>query len=403
APYCLIRSIAAGSGASGQSASSSGEAEIHGIDPADLDRSANACVNFFQFADGGWVAKHPIPAAYSSWGTFNYLANRNQDVLHQILDEAAANRNAAAGSNEQKIGDYYASCMDTDAVEKAGIHPLDPELKRINSIATIQQLEAEAARLQGGGVGVLFRFGSAQDYKNSTNEIASASQGGLGLPDRDYYINSDERSQKIRTQYAEHIANMFKLMGDDAATAAQEAQTVITIETSLAKASMSRVAMREPESRYHKMDLAGVQSLTPAFSWKAYLVDIGYPSVKEVNVGQPEFFKGLNEQLALTPLPDWKIYLRWHLVTTAAPALSSAFVNENFNFFSKTLTGAKELQPRWKRCAQSTDRQLGEALGQKYVARAFPPKAKAAALKMVHNLVSALHDDIETLPWMGPE
>lgn len=403
APYCLVRSAAGGNAVSGQNTSSSAESETHGLNPADLDRSANACVNFFQFADGGWVAKHPIPAAYSSWGTFNYLANRNQDVLHQILDEAAADRSAARGSNEQKIGDYYASCMNTDAIEKAGIHPLDPELKRINSITTIQQLEAEVARLQGDGVGVLFRFGSTQDYKNSTEEIGAAFQGGLGLPDRDYYVNSDERSQKIRTEYIEHMTNMFKLMGDDPATAAQEAQTVMSIETSLAKASMTRVEMRNPESHYHRMDVAGVQSLTPAFSWRAYLTDVGYPDVKDINVGQPEFFNSLNEQLTSTPLPDWKIYLRWHLITTAAPALSSKFVDENFNFFSKTLTGAKELQPRWKRCVQSTDRQLGEALGQKYVARAFPPEAKEAALKMVHNLISALHDDIETLPWMGPE
>src|SRR5579864_4038675 len=403
APYCLIRSAATSGGVSGQDASSSTGTEVHGLNPADLDRSANACVNFFQFADGGWVAKHPIPAAYSSWGTFNYLLNRNQDVLHQILDEAAADRKTAPGSNEQKIGDYYASCMNADAIEKAGIHPLDAELKRINSITTIQQLEAEVARLQGDGVGVLFRFGSAQDYKDSTEEIGAAFQGGLGLPDRDYYVNSDERSQKIRTEYVEHVTNMFKLMGDDPATAAQEAQTVMNIETSLAKASMTRVEMRNPESHYHKMDVPGVQSLTPAFSWRVYLTDICYPDVKDINVGQPEFFKSLNAQLTSTPLPDWKIYLRWHLITAAAPALSSKFVDENFNFFGKTMTGAKELQPRWKRCVQSTDRQLGEALGQKYVARAFPPEAKEAALKMVHNLISALHEDIETLPWMGPE
>ncbi|MHB8540238.1 MAG: M13 family metallopeptidase [Candidatus Acidiferrales bacterium] len=398
--YCPAPGFTAKGAISGATASP--QTETHGLNPADLDRSANACVNFFQFADGGWNAKHPIPPAYSSWGTFNYLANRNQDVLHQILEQAAADRNTAPGSNEQKIGDYYASCMDTAAVEKEGIHPLDPELKRINNISTIQQLEAEVARLQGDGVGVMFRFGSTQDYKNSTDEIGAAFQGGLGLPDRDYYLNSGARSQKIRTEYVQHVTNMFKLMGDNPAIAAQEAHTVMTIETSLAKSSMSRVAMRDPLSRYHKMDVAGVQSLTPAFSWNAYLSDIGYPNVKEVNVGQPDFFKNLNTELTSTSLPDWKTYLRWHLVSTAAPALSSKFVNEDFDFFGKTLTGAKELQPRWKRCVQSTDRQLGEALGQKYVARAFPPEAKAAALKMVHNLVSALHDDIETLPWMGP-
>ncbi|MGB7172550.1 MAG: M13 family metallopeptidase [Candidatus Acidiferrales bacterium] len=386
--------------ASGQDAGT--QPQTHGLNPADLDPTAKACVNFFQYADGGWNSAHPIPPAYASWGTFNWLLNQNQDVLHQILDEAAADRSAPQGSAEQKIGDYYASCMDEAAIEKDGIQPLEPELTRINSIASIRQLEDEVARLQGMGVPVLFRFGSGQDYKNSTLEIANAFQGGLALPDRDYYIKDDAREQGIRTAYVTHITNMFQLMGDDPATAAQEAHTVMAIETNLAKISIDRVAMRDPESRYHKMDIAQFQSMTPDFSWSAYLEDIGYPGVKEVNVGQPDFFKSLNDQLTSTSLSDWKIYLRWHLVNAAAPALSSKFVDENFDFFGKTLTGAKELQPRWKRCVQMTDRELGEALGQKYVEKAFPPEAKAAALKMVHNLVNALHDDIETLPWMSP-
>jgi putative endopeptidase len=382
--------------------SSENQPAAHGLDLADLDRSANPCVNFFQFADGGWLAAHPIPPAYASWGTFNLLLDHNQDVLHQILEAAAANTNAAPGSNEQKIGDYYASCMNEAEIEKEGIEPLQPELARIGDISSIQQLEAEVARLQSMGIGVLFRFGSTQDYKNSTLEIAQAGQGGLGLPDRDYYVNPDDRSQKIRTSYVQHITNMFKLIGDDA-TAAQEAQTVMNMETAMAKASMSRVEMRNPESHYHKMEMTAFQEITPAFSWKEYLEDIGYPQVTDVNVAQPDFFKALNSQLTATPISDWRIYLRWHLIDTAAPALSSKFVDENFNFMGRTMTGAQELQPRWKRCVQSTDMQLGEALGQKYVEKAFSPEDKAAALKMVHNLINALHDDIETLPWMGPE
>ena len=389
-----------GAAASGQGTAT--QQETHGLNPADLDTSANACVNFFQFADGGWNKSHPIPPQNASWGTFNWLLDKNQQVLHQILEKAAADRAAAQGSAEQKIGDYYASCMDEDAIEKAGLQPLEPELTRINDISNLQQLEKEVARLQSMGVPVLFRFSSGQDYKNSTLEIANAFQGGLALPDRDYYVKDDAREQKIRGAYITHLTNMFKLMGDDPVTAAQEAHTVMAIETNLAKISMDRVAMRDPESRYHKMDIAQFQSMTPDFSWSAYLEDVGYPDVKEVNVGQPDFFKGFNDQLTSTSLSDWKIYLRWHLVNTAAPALSSKFVDENFDFFGKTLTGAKELQPRWKRCVQMTDRQLGEALGQKYVEVAFPPEAKAAALKMVHNLVNALHDDIETLPWMSP-
>jgi putative endopeptidase len=377
------------------------QGESHGLNPADLDRSANPCVNFFQFADGGWVAKHPIPPAYSSWGTFNELLDHNQEVLHQILEEAAADRNAAPGSNEQKIGDYYASCMNEAEIEREGITPLEPELSRINAISNTQQLEAEVARLQAIGVGVMFRFGSTQDYKDSTQVIGIAGQGGIGLPDRDYYLNPDERSQKIRTAYVDHVGNMFKLIGDDPDAAAKEAQAVMDIETSLAKASMSRVEMRNPEAHYHKMGVAGLEALTPDFSWNAYLTDIGYPAVSVINVAQPDFFKGLASELKTVPLADWKTYLRWHLISAAAPALSSRFVEENFNFYGRTLTGAKEMLPRWKRCVQATDRQLGEALGQKYVQRAFPPEAKAAALEMVHNLVNALHDDIQTLPWMS--
>ncbi len=375
----------------------------HGLNPADLDPSANACVNFFQFADGGWTASHPIPPAYSSWGTFNTLLDHNQEVLHRILEEAAASKNAAPGSNEQKIGDYYASCMNETEIEKEGITPLEPELKRIAAISTIQQLEGEVARLQSMGVGVLFRFGATQDYKNSTEEIAMAGQGGLGLPDRDYYLNPDDRSEKMRMAYVQHITNMFKLMGDEDAAASDEAKTVMNIETELAKASMGRVEMRDPESHYHKMTMGAFQEMIPAFSWTSYLRDIGYSDVTDVNVAQPDFFKALNTQLTSIEMADWQTYLRWHLIDTAAPALSSKFVNEDFDFTGKTMTGVKEIQPRWKRCVQSTDRELGEALGQKYVARAFSPADKAAALKMVHNLINALHDDLETLPWMGPE
>jgi putative endopeptidase len=375
----------------------------HGFNPADLDRSANPCTDFYKFADGGWIASHPIPPAYSSWGTFNILLNHNQDVLRQVLEAAAANRNAPAGSNEQKIGDYYASCMNEPEIEKEGITPLKPELARIAGISTRQQLEAEVARLQVMGVDVLFGFGSTQDFKNSAQEIAEAAQGGLGMPDRDYYVNADARSQKIRTAYVQHVTNMFELLGDNDATAAHEAQAVMNLETDMAKASMTRVERRDPEAQYHKMDMAAFQQITPAFSWKEFLLDVGYPGVKDVNVAQPNFFKALNSQLTSVPMADWKIYLRWHLIDTAAPALSKKFVDEDFDFNGKTLTGAKELQPRWKRCVRSTDRQLGEALGQKYVQRAFPPQDKAAALKMVHNLIDALHQDIETLPWMSPE
>jgi len=375
----------------------------HGLNLADLDRSVSPCVNFFEFADGGWNKTHPIPPAYSSWGTFNSLYNHNQEILHEILEQAAADRKAAPGSNEQKIGDYYASCMNVAEINKLGMQPLEPELKRIDEISTIQELEAEVARLQDMGVNVMFHFGATPDYKNSSQEIALAAQGGLGLPTRDYYLSASPRSQKIRAAYVTHVTKMFELMGDNSDKARQEAQTVMTLETNLAKASMSRVEMRNPEARYHKMNLASFQKITPLFSWDGYFRDLGHPAASQVNVAQPEFFKALNAALTSTPLATWKTYLRWHLIDTSAPALSAPFVEENFDFNGKILTGAKELQPRWKRCVAATDRQLGEALGQKYVARAFSPADKAAALKMVHNLVNALHDDIETLSWMSPQ
>jgi predicted metalloendopeptidase len=251
------------------------------------------------------------------------------------------------------------------------------------------------------GARVLFFFSSAQDDKNSRQMIAVANQGGLGLPDRDYYTKDDARSKQLREQYVQHIAKMMELAGEAPAQASSDAATVMRIETQLALASKTRVERRDPQSNYHKMDAAQLRMLTPDFAWESYLRGIGFPNIHGVNVGQPEFFQALDKQLKATPIADWKIYLRWHLLRTFAPALSSKFVDENFNFYGRTLTGAKQLQPRWKRCVISTDRELGQALGQKYVQTAFPPEAKARAHEMVENLVSALHADIETLPWMS--
>jgi putative endopeptidase len=375
----------------------------HGFDLSDLDRSAKPCDDFFQFADGGWVKNNPIPAAYPSWGSFNKLQDHNEEVLHQILEEAAKNRAAAAGSIEQKIGDFYASCMDTDGIEKAGLEPLQPELKRMAALGSAGDLQSEFARLQARNINVPFDFGALQDFKDSTKEIGGAFQAGLGLPDRDYYIRNDEKSQQLRDAYAQHVTKMLELAGDDEVTAAAEAKTVTALEAKLAQASMTRVERRNPDNIYHKMGLAELKTLTPDFSWETYFREIGSSGIDSVNVGEPDFFKQVNAQLKETSLADWKTYLRWHLVHAAAPALSSKFVDEDFNFYGRTLTGTKEILPRWKRCARATDRELGEALGQEYVKRAFPPEAKARALEMVHNLFGALRDDLSTLDWMGPE
>jgi putative endopeptidase len=394
----LVAPSPSGSGAK-KGASTRGTGS-HGIDLANLDRSVSPCKDFYDFANGGWIKSHKIPAAYPSWGNFNELAQHNQEILRKILDqEAAARAKARPGSDDRKLGDFYTSCMNTKAIDAAGTKPLRPEFHRIAAIRNLAQLQAEVARLQGMGVGVLFRFGSRQDFKNSTQEIANASQGGLGLPDRADYLKQNPHAKQLREKYVAHITRTFELLGDPAARAAAEAKTVMKIETSLAEASMTRVERRNPDKTYHKMDAAQVQSLTPHFSWKRYFTDLGYPSIATINVSQPKFFQALDHNLAALPLSDWKTYLRWHLIDAMAPSLSQPFVNENFSFYS-ALTGAKKIRPRWLVCVRSTDRHLGMALGRKYVERAFPPAAKAAALKMVHNLIDTLRDDIQTLPWM---
>ena len=385
-----------------QGAQSADASAQHGYALSNMDRSVSPCTNFFQFADGAWLTKNSIPAAYSSWGIDTVVENENEDTLHSILEHAAADSRARNGSAEQKIGDFYGSCMNTAAIDAAGAKPLASEFQRIDAMQSLTDVEAEAARLQGMGVNVLFRLFSQQDDKDSTQQIAGANQGGLGLPDRDYYTKTDAHSQQLRREYVQHVTRMFELLGDSPEKSAAEAQTIVSIETKLANASMTRVEQRDPNAVYHKMDIAQFQSLTPGFSWSAYFREVGFADISSVNVRQPKFFQAMDATLKSTPLSDWRIYFRWHLVHSAAPALSTKFVSENFDFFGKTLTGAKELQPRWKRCVQATDRQLGFALGQEYVKEKFPPEAKAAALKMVHNILDALHDDIETLDWMSP-
>jgi len=373
-----------------------------GFDTANLDRTCKPCDDFYQFAMGGWMKANPIPPEYPIWGSFSQLADRNQKNLREIL-EAAATSKAAAGTNEQKIGDFYSSCMDTTAIDAAGAKPIEPELTQIAAVQTLADLESETARLHKQGVGVLFRFNSTQDAKDSSEVIGAAFQGGLGLPEREYYLKPDEKSEKLREDYVKHVANMFVLLGDSADVSAAEAQTVMKIETALATASMKNTDLRDPDKTYHKMTLAELKALTPGLSWESYFKAVGHPELKQINVAQPDFFKALDAQLTATSIADWKTYLRWHLVNSAAPGLAEKFVKEDFDFRGKTLTGAKEIQPRWKRCVQSTDRNLGEALGQVYVQKYFPPAAKARALEMVHNLLAALRDDLGTLPWMGPE
>jgi predicted metalloendopeptidase len=373
----------------------------HGLNLAAIDKSADACTDFYQYAVGGWLQANPIPAAFSIWGVDSVLAEQNRDVLRDVLEAAAKNTAAPKGSSEQKVGDFYAACMAEDEINAAGLTPLKPELQRIAAIKDARSLQDEVARLHSFGLNLMFRAGSTQDAKNSAEVTYEVLQGGLGLPDRDYYLKDDDKSKTIRAEYLKHVAKMFELMGDAPAQTAAQAQTVFDIEAKLAAASMTRVERRDPQKTYHRMTAAELQKLTPAFNWAAYFKGIGLAQKTDVNVAQPKFFEELNRQLAAVPIADWKTYLRWHLINVAAEDLSKPFDDENFNFKGRILTGATEQLPRWKRCVQATDNAMGEAMGEVYVKKAFPPAAKARALDMVQNLIAALKSDLGTLAWMG--
>ncbi|HEY5075487.1 MAG TPA: M13 family metallopeptidase [Pyrinomonadaceae bacterium] len=371
------------------------------FDVTGMDTSTAACTDFYQYANGGWLKANPIPAAFPAWGIGNVLNEKNRDVLREILEAAAKNVGSHKSPNEQKVGDYYAACMDEAKIEAEGLKPLQAELDRVARINNQGTLQEEIGHLHSIGINALFNSGSTQDFKNSADVTAGIFQGGLGLPDRDYYTKTDEKSMGTRDEYVKHVAKMFELMGDDAAKAASAAQTVLALETKLAEASKTRVELRDNEKQYHRMAMIQMKDVAPTFDWLAYFQRIGLAQKADVNVAQPDFFKAMDAQLTATPISDWQTYLRWKLIDTAAGGLSSKFVDEDFRFKGTVLSGAKENLPRWKRCVAATDRALGEALGEVYVQKAFPPAAKARALAMVRNLEAALKSDISTLSWMG--
>lgn len=399
-PFAFVALVLTVTGTAGTAGAQGKYRQTMPLDPANLDRGVNACVDFYQFANGGWIKNNPIPAAFSRWGSFNELEEKNQSELTMILERAAADAGANRTAATRMLGTYYASCMDSTAAERAGAAPLSPRLRRTAAITDRAALQREIAQLHLEGVNAVFSFGATQDSKNSASVIGGARQGGLGLPDRDYYTKTDPASATIRRNYLEHMRKMFQLAGETPAQAAADADRVMAFETALARASLTRVERRDPVATYNYRTPAQLASMTPRFDWRRYFTDINTPSIPAVDVQSPKFFTAVDSLIANAPLADWKEYLGWKVIHAAAPYLSSAFVNEDFNFAS-SLSGAKELLPRVKRCTRATDAGLQDVLGQAYVAEYFTPAAKARALEMVHNLEAVFRDRLSGLPWMS--
>ena len=371
------------------------------IDKANMDTTCSACQDFYRYANGGWQTRATIPAAYAVWGSFQQLSDKNQAVLHDILEDAAKRApTAKAGSNLWKVGTFYGACMDSARVEALGRTPLQPTLDVIAAITTREQLAASFGDLEQRAGLAPFGIGTGQDPKNSAEVIAHAGQGGLGMPERDYYLRTDEKSKALRDKYVDHVRRTLVLIGETDGQATADAARVLALETRLAGASMPRVAMRDPNATLHKMSLAEFQAITPHIDLTRYLNQVGAKHVTMVNVRQPDFFRTLDTLVTTVPLEDWKAYLRWRAASAASPALSSAFVNQAFSW-QQNLTGAKELRPRWQRCLNATNAVLGEAVGEEYVRRTFTPAAKARALAMVNNLRDVLRERIGQLGWMS--
>jgi putative endopeptidase len=374
-----------------------------GFDLANLDKSCKPCEDFNRFASGGWVKTHPIPPEYPYWGSFATLTDENQKKMKAVLESAADSKSTPAGSNQQKIGDFFASCMDTTAIDGQGLKPLQSALDEIAAITRQEDLPKTVAHLHALRSWPMFRFDSTLSLKDSSTQIGEADQSGLGLPDRDYYLKDDADSRALRDKYVAHVVKIFELMGDSAEQASRAAKVVMDTETALARVSWSNVQLRNPETQYHMMNRAALKELTPHFSWDAYFAGVHHPELGEVNIAQPDYFKGLDAELAARSLADWKTYLRWQVVNRMAQFLSNPFEQEDFAFNDKTLTGTPEISPRWKRCERVTERNLGDAVGHLYVQKFFPPSAKGQMQELVKDLIAALRADIPTLEWMGAE
>ena len=375
-------------------------AQSSGFNTANMNRSADACEDFFEYANGNWVKNTQIPASEASWGTFNMLRDNNNTLLKDVLEKAAATK-AKPGTDTQMIGDFYATCMDEPAIEKAGTKPIEKYLKGIASIKTTADLQKQIAELHDLGLPAVFGFGAGPDAKSTNTMIVNAGQGGLTLPNRDYY--TEARYADTRAKFVEYMTNMFKLVGDPQDAAAKKAAKVLEMQTRLATASLTPVERRNPDLSYNKITVADAQALTPNFSWAGYFKERGVATNYDFNVAPAKFFKEVNSMLADTAIDDWKTYLTWMVLNSSASYLPKAFADENFNFFGKHLSGQKERQPRWKTCTQNVDGALGEALGMEYAKIAFTPAAKARMNEMIDNLMASLKERIGNLSWMSAE
>ncbi len=376
-----------------------------GVDTKAMDTTVSPCQNFYQYACGTWRKDNPIPADQSRWSRFNQLADQNLKISKEIL-EKSAKPDAGRSAIDQKIGDYYASCMDEAAIDAKGVQPIEPTLAGINALASKKDLTNEIAKLQHAGVRAFFSFFVRPDAKNAKDQIASVGQGGLGLPDRDYYLRDDARSVALRKQYQDHIRTMFELLaktqGKGGSDAEARMQVVMKIETALAKASLDRVSLRNPDNTYHKMTVDQLEGLAPEIQWMQFFKTTGLPPIQALNVGMPDFIKSLNTLIDSTSMTDIQTYLTWHVLLSDATLLSRPFRDASFDFFSKTLSGVKEQPARWKQCVQATDRALGEALGQKFVEVAFSGPSKTKALQLVNEIEKQMAEDIKTATWMSP-
>ncbi len=373
----------------------------HGFDLKGMDTTANPAQNFYEYAVGNWVKNNPVPDEYSYWGSFTILAENNYKVLKEILEKAAKNKTAKKGSNIQKIGDFFSTGMDSIKIEELGIKPIEKELKKIASIKSRNDLIGAIAWAQKLDGSPVFNIYAAVNAKNSKEYIATLSQSGLGLPDRNYYLKKDKRSVETRKKYVDYVTNTFALLGYSKAEAEKNAKTVMKIETKLAKASMSRVERRDPYKTYNKMSIAKIKRLAPNLNWNNYFTYLGISAPNYINVAQPKFFKAVNKMIKRVPIKDWKVYLTWNFINRSAPYLNSSFEIANFDFYGKYLRGAKIQPERWKRVMRAINTYLGEALGQIYVKKTFPPEAKARAAKIVANLKTAMKSRIENLDWMS--